>query len=202
MQYRVLCPLVVAFAALLSALTGCGGSRPPPPRNFPVPAQNTEVAAGDVFEVSVVGDPGLSKEYEIYPDGTVDFPHVGHVQVEKLEPQKIAQLIHDKLIEAKYLMDPQVSVKVKTYKSKQIRVIGAVIKPGSLSWSPKLRLVDALSQAGWFTPLADTNAVVITRQVEGRTVRAVVSVDAITKEGQEDILLQAGDTILVEQRVF
>lgn len=197
MLYRVLTFLFAAF--LVGA---CGSSRPPPPRNLPAPAQNTEVTAGDVFEVSVVGEPGLSKEYEIYPDGSIDFPQLGHVSVEKLEPQKIAELIRDKLKEAKYLVDPQVSVKVKTYRSKQIRVIGAVTKPGSVSWSPRLRLVDALSQAGWFTPLADTNAVVITRHSDGKTIRAVVSVDAITKEGQEDILLQAGDTILVEQRVF
>lgn len=197
MQYRV---VYLLLAALF--LFACGSSRPPPPKNLPVPAQNSEVEAGDIFEVSVVGEPGLSKEYEIYPDGGIDFPHVGHITVEKLEPQKIAKLLRDKLIETRYLTDPQVSVKVKTYKSKQIRVIGAVTKPGSVSWSPKLRLVDALSQAGWFTPLADTNAVVITRHSDGRTIRAVVSVDAITKEGQEDILLQAGDTILVEQRIF
>jgi polysaccharide export outer membrane protein len=197
----MLCRIIPVCLALLAVLA-CGGSRRPPPTNLPVPAQNTEVSAGDVFEVSVVGEPGLSKEYEIYPDGTIDFPYVGRLQVADLEPQKIAELIRDRLKEAKYLVDPQVSVKVKLYKSKQIRVIGAVSKPGSVPWSPKLRLVDALSQAGWFTPLADTNSVVITRHANGKTVRALVSVDAITKEGQEDILLQAGDTILVEQRIF
>jgi polysaccharide export outer membrane protein len=196
MLYRLL------FASLLALVLGCGGSKLPHPRTLPAPAQNTEVSSGDVFEVSVVGEQPLSKEYEIYPDGTIDFPHVGRIPVADLEPQKIAELIRDKLKEAKYLVDPQVSVKVKAYKSKAIRVLGAVAKPGSVPWSPKLRLVDALSQAGWFTPLADRDAVVITRQTQGRAVRAVVSVDSITREGQEDILLQAGDTILVEQRVF
>ena len=200
-RIRSLFALVLSLVTLV-ALASCGGSRKPLSRTLPAPEQNTQVGSGDAIEVSVDGEQALSKEYEIYPDGNIDFPHIGRIRVAEQEPQDIADLIKGKLKEAKYLIDPQVSVKVKTYRSKQMRVIGAVTKPGNVPWSPRLRLVDALSLAGWFTPLADTDHVVVTRKSGDRTVQAEFNVSSITREGHEDVLLQAGDTILVEQKIF
>jgi polysaccharide export outer membrane protein len=64
-------------------------------------------------------------------------------------------------------------------------------------------MVDALSQSGWFTAVADSNHVILTRAIPpNKTVTAIVSVDAITDGAQADIPLQAGDTIKVESHVF
>ena len=56
--------------------------------------------------------------------------------------------------------------------------------------------------AGWFTPLADTNNVQVIRNVPNGTVNAIVSVDAITDNVRADVKLQQGDTIKVNQRLF
>ena len=99
-------------------------------------------------------------------------------------------------------MSPQVQVKVKTYNSKKIQVIGQVAKQGPLQYQDGMTLVQAISAAGWFTPLADTNHVQIIRQTNGGAVNAIVSVDAITDNARPDIKLQQGDTIKVDQRLF
>jgi polysaccharide export outer membrane protein len=65
-----------------------------------------------------------------------------------------------------------------------------------------MTLVQAVSAAGWFTPLADTNNLQLIRQVPKGTVSAVVSVDAITDNVRPDVKLQQGDTIKVNQRLF
>ncbi|MEO6418869.1 MAG: hypothetical protein ABIP39_05650, partial [Polyangiaceae bacterium] len=66
-----------------------------------------------------------------------------------------------------------------------------------------LRLVDAVSQVGGFTSIADSNHVILTRRIsKEKTVTVVIAVDAITDGAQADIPLQAGDTIKVEARVF
>ena len=123
--------------------------------------------------------------------------------VANVEPQDIASLIRRKLQEAKILSEPQVSVSVKQYNSKKVAIIGQVIKPGSIAYTESLRLVDALSQAGWFTPLAANNHVLLTRLTrDGGSVTVEVSVDAITDGKRPDIPLQAGDTIKVPERVF
>ena len=99
-------------------------------------------------------------------------------------------------------MSPQVQVKVKAYNSKKIQIIGQIAKPGPLPYQDGMTLVQAISAAGWFTPLADTNNVQVIRQVPNGSVNAIVSVDAITDNVRPDVKLQQGDTIKVNQRLF
>jgi polysaccharide export outer membrane protein len=191
------------FVCLLAvALGGCGRVTPPP-ANLPAPVQSTEIGPGDVFEVSIVGEKEIPKEFRVQPDGTVRFPYLDRIAVAGMEPQQLEDLLRQKLIEKKILVDPQVTLIVKQYNSKRVSIIGAVSKPGSIPWTEGLKIVDAISQAGWFTPTADPDRVILTRIVgRGKTVTAYVSVDEISSGRQPDIPLQAGDTIKVEQRVF
>lgn len=188
---------LAAFAAL--AVSGCWGEVGPP--NLPTSPQSTAVGPDDLFDVSVVGEKDLSHEYQVHPDGTIDFEH--GVKVEGLEPQEIAQLLKKRLVEDRILSDPQVSIIIKQYNSRKILVIGSVTKPDSITWAPGMTLIGAISLCGWFTPLADKGHVTIIRRIaKDKSVQAVVSVDAITKHTQEDIRLQPGDTINVSQNVF
>jgi len=191
--------LALILGALLPA---CGRHYPPPPK-LPDPVVNQQVGPGDVLEVVVVGEEKLPKEYELDAEGMLLFPYVEPMKVGGLEPRQIAMGLRDRLVEAKFLVDPQVQVKVKTYNSKKIQVIGQVAKQGPQPYQDGMTLVQAISAAGWFTPLADTNHVQIIRQVQGKgSVNAVVSVDAITDNARADIKLQQGDTIKVDQRLF
>ncbi len=182
---------------------GCRGSRPPAPKNLPAATPSTTVGPGDVFEIYVVGETNLPKEYRVQPDGTIDFPYIDRLAVSGLEPQDIVNLVKVKLVDKKILSNPQVSLVVKQYNSKKVSVIGQVAKPGSIPWTEGMKLVDAVSLSGWFTNIADSNHIILTRHIaKEKTVTVTVSVDAITDGAQADIPLQAGDTIKVESRVF
>ena len=195
-------PRRLLLLVLTLLIVACSRPHPGPP-NLPTPTPSTIVGPGDVFEVSVLGEKDLPKEYRIQPDGSVDFPYVDRLQVAGLEPQQIEELIKSQLVEKKILTSPQVTLVVKQYNSKKISVIGAVQKPGSISWTDGIKLVEAISLSGGFTSLADADHVRITRNVGGgKTVTATVSVDDITDGKQADPPLQAGDTIKIDQRVF
>jgi protein involved in polysaccharide export with SLBB domain len=203
-------PVVPRFATLIAALVlavgvgsaGCSRTHPGPPK-LPPPALSTVVGPGDLFEVSVLGEKDLPKEFRVQPDGTVDFPYLDRLTVAGLEPQQIEELIKKDLESKKILVNPQVTLIVKQYNSKKVSVIGAVQKPGSLAWSEGMKLVDAISASGGLSPLADGDRVLITRIVSaGKTITATVSLDDITDGKLGDIPLQAGDTIKVAQRVF
>jgi polysaccharide export outer membrane protein len=184
------------------SFTGCGRNYPPP-HSLPDPIVNLQVGPGDVLEVFVVGEEKLPREYEIQPDGSLDFPYTKGIKVVGLEPRQIAVAIRDQLVEAKFLVSPQVQVKVKQFNSKKIQIIGQVAKPGPMAYQDGMTLVQAISAAGWFTPLADTNHVQVIRIVSGsKSVNALVSVDAITDNARSDVKLQQGDTIKVDQRLF
>lgn len=194
---RVLTAMLVMVLGL-----GCGRAHPGPP-HLPPPSLSTVVGPGDLFEVSVLGEKDLPKEFRIQPDGTVDFPYLDRLTVVGLEPQQIEELIKTGLQERKILINPQVTLIVKQYNSKKVSVVGAVQKPGSLPWSEGMKLVDAISLSGGLTSLANGDRVRITRIVgPNKTITATVSIDDITDGKLGDIPLQAGDTIKVDQRVF
>jgi protein involved in polysaccharide export with SLBB domain len=186
----------------LALASGCAAEAEAP-RNLPAPMQSTVVGPEDLFEINVLGEKDLTKEFQVQPDGTIDFPYISRVKVEGLEPQEVVDLLKSKLVQDKILSDPQITLIVKQYNSKKILVTGAVQKPDSVTWNPGMTLVDAISRCGWFTQLADTGHVTLIRHVgKAKTIKATVSVDAITRHAQEDILLQPADTISVDQRVF
>jgi protein involved in polysaccharide export with SLBB domain len=189
------------FFLLLIALAGCVG-RPQSRINLPLPVESTTVGAGDAFVLTIVGEDKLPKEFRVAPDGTVDLPYIHRVQVAGLEPQEIAALVRKKLIEGDILRDPSVAVDIKEYNSKRVVVFGQVQKPGSFPLTPGFTLIQAISQAGGFSSIANRDRVNLTRKTGSQSRTIILSVDAITDGSLPDIPLQSGDTIFVTERIF
>jgi polysaccharide export outer membrane protein len=192
--------LSVVLAVCLGGF-GCAG-RPKTRVNLPPPVESTTVGPGDVFSLTVVGEEKLPREFRVAPDGTVDLPYIHRVQVASLEPQEIAELVRNKLVELDILRDPSVAVDVKEYNSKRIVVLGQVQKPGSFPLIPGFTFIQAISQAGGFNTMANRDRVTLTRRTAKESRTIVLSADAITDGSLPDIPLQAGDTIYVAERLF
>ncbi|MBP9112878.1 MAG: polysaccharide export protein [Polyangiaceae bacterium] len=197
--------IVALFTALLFAasfsMVGCKGTWPARPV-LPPPSNSTSVGPGDTLEI-VVFEETWPKEYRVQADGTIDFPNVGTITVGGLEPIQINHLIRQKLEEGKIRYNAIINTTLKNYASKKVSLIGQVQKPGSFPWTEGLKLVDVIVQAGGFNSIADSNHVKLTRQIgDGKSITVEVSVDAITDGAYADILLQTGDTIKVDARVF
>lgn len=194
-----------ATVALLTVLVSClwlgCGDRPKPP-DLPAPMQVTTVGVGDVFELHIIGEEDLPTEYTVSPGGTIDVPYINRIKVAGLEPQEISDLVATRLKEEKILSKPVVVVNIKAYNSKRVEVMGAVKEPGSFPMQPGMTLLRVISQAGGFNSLADRSHVTIRRKVKGGTKAARVDVQAILDNEIPDVLLQAGDSIDVRQRVF
>jgi protein involved in polysaccharide export with SLBB domain len=166
------------------------------------PTENTTVGEGDVFTMQIIGERDLPQEYQIAPDGYVNLPYVHRIQVAGLEPQEISDLIRKRLIEEKILSDPSVIVRVREYSSKHILILGQVARVGSYPFTPGLSLVRAISMAGGFNSIAKRDHVSLTRKTKTGQKTVVLSVDAIMEGHSPDVLLQAGDQIYVQERIF
>jgi polysaccharide biosynthesis/export protein VpsN len=167
------------------------------------PTEGTTVEPGDVFRLQIVGEKDLPEEYQVASDGTVDLPYVQRLKVAGLEPQEVARLVREKLIEKKILTDPSVVVSIKEFATKRVTILGQVQKPGSFPLAPGLTLIQAISLAGGLTAIANTDRVNLTRKNKNGSARTVVlSVEAITDGRSPDIPLQGGDQIFVHDRVF
>jgi polysaccharide export outer membrane protein len=190
--------IVLTFAMLV----GCASSQATTDRQAPIPDEDTTLGPGDVFEVRVYGQKDLSGKHRIAPDGTINFPFLGPVQAGGRDPQALAEAISEGLKSGGYLSDPQVTVFLEESNSKRVSVLGAVAKPGTFPMIAGMTVIQAVSQAGGFTPIASKNDTVVTRRVEGKIERYRVRVSEITRGGEEDFPLRAGDIVFVPERVF
>jgi protein involved in polysaccharide export with SLBB domain len=175
-------------------------------RGFDIPAssadQDMTLGPGDTFEVNVYDEKELTGKYQVADDGTINFPLIGIVRVGGRGPTAVAKTIQDALQSKQILRNPTVSIFVVAYASKLINVVGAVQKPGSLSWIAGMSVVRAISIAGGLTPLAAGNDTIVTRQELGKPRRYKVSVRRITEGQEQDFILHAGDIVYVPERIF
>ncbi len=188
---------MLALGAMACSKRGVQATEVPPPAT-----DDTTIGPGDVFSVRVYGEEELSGNHQVAPDGTIDFPLLGSVDVSGMEPPAIAEELKRQLKERDLLRDPHVSVYVEEYASKRISVVGAVANPGTFALEPGMTVVQAISMAGGFSSLADRDGTVVTRRVGEETVRYRVPVAKVTSGQARDIEVAAGDIIFVPERLF
>jgi polysaccharide export outer membrane protein len=162
---------------------------------------DTALGAGDVFRIVVFGEKDLTGRYRVSAAGTIDYPLIGTLQVGGLTPPEIAALVRQKLA-AGFLKDPHVSVFVKAYDSKKISVFGQVQKPGTFGYVNNMSIVEAITLAGGFTPIASKNAITVTRVEGGKSRRFTVRVEEIGEGSASNYLLRPGDIVFVPERLF
>ena len=98
--------LVLALLALVPLWLACGPKVDNTQVKLPPPVESTTLGRGDVFTLEIVGEKDLPKEYQVASDGTVDIPYVHRLKVEGLEPQEVARLVSERLVEEKILTNP------------------------------------------------------------------------------------------------
>jgi len=119
-------------------------------------APDYTLGPGDVVLVTVIGVPTLDKkEFALDSDGKISLPYVGEVRLlGKSARDAEAQIAA--LFEVSLVVDPEVSVSIKTYKSQYCYVFGAVVKPGATQMTGATYLLDALTMAGGLQEKAGT----------------------------------------------
>ena len=182
------------------AVSAAGCTHTAQPFTLPPPYDTTALG---VFELRIVGEDKVPVTFKVASDGTVMLPLVKRVKVGGLEPQKIEDIVVEKLKADGLLADPVVTVKVVEYNSKRIEILGEVGKSGSFPLEPKMSLMRLIAQAGGFSPMAKKDKVTIRRQVKDGSVQAAeVNVEDIMSNLIPDVPLQAGDSVTVPQRTY
>lgn len=155
------------------------------------------ISAGDVLQVSVWGEDTLQKEVRVLPDGSISFPLAGRVEVANVSTPEVEKRIGEKL--KAFLPDPQVTVIVGGIEGNRAYVIGKVLRPGPISLTAPLTILQALSLAGGLDRFADSDSIKILRKNSKGQTTISVNYDTLIK-GQDlgsNVLLNTGDTILV-----
>jgi polysaccharide biosynthesis/export protein len=85
---------------------------------------------------------------------------------------------------------------------KVVTILGQVNKPGNYYLTENISLIRLVAQAGGFTQLASTHNVRIVRSKEGSERTFHVDVGLIMSGRAEDIKLEAGDLLVVQESYF
>jgi polysaccharide export outer membrane protein len=104
----------------------------------------------DVIDVVVLGQPTLSGDFALDKDGGINYPLIGRVEASGLSPADLAKKLQS-LLGAGFIKKPEVSVRVKEYRSRPVLVLGEVVKPGIYSLKGDRSVLTVLSDAGGLT---------------------------------------------------
>lgn len=158
----------------------------------------------DMIEISVHGHDDLSRSDTVPPDGVLNFPLIGQVQVAGRTTAEVAEEIRSRL-EADYLVDPKVTVRVSEYESQWVNVVGFVRTPGKYAIKGPTTLVDMITQAGGITEDAGPTVVVTRTLPDGTTESLDVGRDELfsPESHGSQLVLHHGDVVNVpEQPMF
>ncbi len=153
--------------------------------------------AGSATTAVVTGANELGNGYNVGPDGSIQFPFSGSVQVAGLNESQIRERLAQRL--SGYINSPQITVRVQAYRAGRIYVDGEVNNPGVLPITDlPMTLPEAINRAGGMTADADRSSVVLTRG----GVSTPIDLPELTRSNinPTDILLKNGDLLRIVSR--
>ena len=189
---RVIRNAMLAIAMLVStSFSAVAAADEPAPAASATDAY--QVDGRDVLEMLVYGEPTLSGSLTVADHGLIDVPLLGPIDVNGLTALEIARRLEVALGQ-QYLVNPHVTVRVTAYGSKEIKVLGAVNKPGLYYLTGPTTLLQLLTQAGGMSKV-NIREVQVQR---GDGAPIVVKLgELVGGDGSGDFLLQKGDAIYV-----
>lgn len=163
---------------------------------------------GDIINVTVWDHPELTIPAGSYrsaelsgnvvgEDGTIYYPYAGVLNVNGKTVREVRDILSKKL--ADYIEKVQLDVRVVTFRSKRVYIVGEVKEPGLRAINDiPMTMLEAVNRAGGFTTEADHSNVLLTR--DGQTYR--VDLQALYEQGAtaQNVLLQPGDVVNVPDR--
>ena len=162
------------------------------------------VGPGDILRIRVFQVEDLSRTVRVGEDGFIMVPLLGQVFVHGLTTSRIEMMLAHEF-EQRYLQNPQVSVFIEEYESKQVTVLGAVRNPSVYSIRKPENILAMLAKAGGLTEQAGTNIQINRELVISPTMRRketlIISKSALLANADQlqDLVLSEGDSILVSK---
>jgi polysaccharide export outer membrane protein len=173
---------------------------------FPVEAQAPFLKRGgsdyrigrqDLLDLRVFDLKELDQTVRVADDGSITLPLLGRLDAAGLTKGELEALIA-KLLEERYVRNPQVTIFVREYQSKRVAVSGAVKKPDTYEMLGDKTLLEMISLAGGLDHDLGKE-IIIFRPQEGGTQRIAVDLDQLVYEADPslNVAVLPGDIVYV-----
>jgi polysaccharide biosynthesis/export protein len=199
----------LACALLALSLTGCAAGGPAGDAQFVAAATSLaaqkpaayRIGASDVLKIRVLGEPELSSDaVTVSQNGTIEMLLLNEVSASGMTTAELAETLRDRL-NARFLVDPKVSVSLVSSARLHVVVEGEVKKPGVFPLGGEMRLMQAIALAEGPTDVARLKDVVVIRQQDGQRLAARFNLKSIRTGETDDPYLMPQDTVVVGQSI-
>ncbi|TFZ03102.1 sugar transporter [Ramlibacter henchirensis] len=130
-------------------------------------------------------------------DGQISFPFIGRVKVEGLTEIEASELVRQRL--SRFIKDPQITVRINSFRSRRAYVDGEVRTPGTQIFTDiPMTLPEAINRAGGITATGDRSSVLLTRNNQTTLIDLMQLRELGVNPNQ--ILLESGDLVTVRHR--
>jgi polysaccharide export outer membrane protein len=161
----------------------------------------------DLLELRVFDLKELDQTVRVADDGSITLPLLGRLQVAGLTKGDLEATIA-RLLEERYVRNPQVTIFVKEYVSKKVAVSGAVKKPDTYEMLGEKTLLEMISLAGGLDKDLGKEIIIFRAKDDGNAERISVDLDRLVYEADPslNVLVLPGDIVYVpaveKMRIF
>jgi polysaccharide export outer membrane protein len=162
------------------------------------------VGVNDELEINILQPEEMMVSSVVAPDGTINFPYIGLVQVQGKTLTQIQETIQQRLSEG-YMRYPGVSAALKKSNSRNFFVYGEIEKPGTYQLDEKTTVLKAITIAGGLNKFGSASRIKILREKENDAGYDAIKVNLksmMEGSSQDDILLKPGDIVVISEGVF
>ena len=159
------------------------------------------IGPNNLLQIKILGEEGIQSTFRVDDSGYISHPLAGRVKIAGQTVSQAEDMLTN-VFKGDYILNPQVSIFVIEHS--HYSILGEVRKPGNYEITGRLSVVEAISIAGGFTPVANDNKVkILRRDLSGgeRTISLNVE-DLMEGKQNEEAYIQAGDVIQVPKSFF
>ena len=199
---------MAAAASVVLAVTGCS-SNPnvnlSPEQQAATPDYEYLIGPGDTMEVFVWGNPDLSTNVVVKPDGKITTRLVENIEASGKTASQLARDIEKAY--GQYVKSAVVSVIVNNFIGvpyQQVRVVGEAQQPLKVPYRKHMTALDAMIEVGGLTDFASGNRTVLIRNFEGKREVLELRLDDLLKDGDisANVPMYPGDIIIIPESWF
>lgn len=158
---------------------------------------NYRIVEEDVLRLDVWGEQQLSNmQMQVTPDGHINTPFLGDMVVAGLTQTQVAELISKKLAEQEIVYDAKVQITLVTMHRPQVRVLGAVARPGSFEFKDGDTVMDAVAQGGSYNDDAMLESASLTHKGSDKAIPINLK-KLFNGDLSQNFVLQNGDAVYI-----
>jgi polysaccharide export outer membrane protein len=194
-------------AALLMVIAACAGQPELTPASTTErgPTELYRIGPGDTLKVFVWGNPALSDEVPVRPDGRISIPLIEDVEAADKTPSELSREIEQKL--SAFVADPLVTVIVTEFVGpfgEQVRVVGEALEPQAIPYRDDMTMLDVMIEVGGLTEFAAGNRATLVRTADGKQQQYRVRLDDLVRDGDitANVAMRPGDVVIIPETFF